>query len=155
MHMHRVTHSWRQMPYTGAVGSQSQRPGSMGVRCLAQGHLPAVSSPIFERWEWESNRQPSGYWTAAVWILFPRIETLNNLLSLTSACCELSIMCRPLLYRLIGQRILSAAGRKAAWIFWTDVTLNRGFLRMWLSHQQKKTNKSSFLSAGLHFPGAF
>ena len=27
------------MPYTGAVGSQSQRPGSMGVRCLAQGHL--------------------------------------------------------------------------------------------------------------------
>ena len=24
---------------------------------------PAVSSPIFEQWEWESTRQPSGYWT--------------------------------------------------------------------------------------------
>jgi len=25
--------------YTGAVGSQSQRPGSMGARCLAQGNI--------------------------------------------------------------------------------------------------------------------
>jgi len=24
---------------------------------------PAGSSPIFEQWEWESNRQPSGHWT--------------------------------------------------------------------------------------------
>ena len=64
-HMHTVTHSRRLMPYTGAVGSHSQ--------CLAQGHLghgrrwtdtpPAVSSLIFEWQEWESNRQPSNYWT--------------------------------------------------------------------------------------------
>ena len=36
------------------VGSQSQRPRSIGA---------LLSSPIFEWWEWESNRQPSGYWT--------------------------------------------------------------------------------------------
>jgi len=39
-HIHRVTHSWRQMPYPGAVGSHSQDPFT-GPReqCLAQGHL--------------------------------------------------------------------------------------------------------------------
>jgi len=34
------------MPYTGAVGSHSQCPGSMGVLCLAPGHLG--------RGEWEA-----------------------------------------------------------------------------------------------------
>jgi len=69
MHMHRVTH-W----YTRAVGSQLQRPGSMGVRCLAQGHLsrdkevnchPSSCQPTnpFLSGEWGLNRQPSGYWT--------------------------------------------------------------------------------------------
>ena len=53
---HTCTDSQRQMPYTGAVGSQSQRLGSMGVRCLAQGHLSRdkevncqVQVPIFVR----------------------------------------------------------------------------------------------------------
>jgi len=71
MHMLRVTHSWRQMPYAGAVGGHSQHPGSMRVWCLAQGHvgrgnpnLPAVSSPIFLSSE-SVNRTANcqSYWT--------------------------------------------------------------------------------------------
>jgi len=62
------------MPYTGAVGSQLQHLGSMGVQCLAQGHLshdkelpPLQLSPIFFlSGEWGSNHQPSGYWTTTL-----------------------------------------------------------------------------------------
>jgi len=46
--MHRVTHSWRQMPYTAAVGSQSQ--GAWGCGCSRTPRPatpPAVSPPIF------------------------------------------------------------------------------------------------------------
>ena len=54
-----------------SVGSHSQRPGSMGYGALLKGTSavtrrwtatpPAVSSPIFDWWEWGSNRQPSGW----------------------------------------------------------------------------------------------
>ena len=41
--------------------------GSMGAPRSWQGTInatpPAVSPPIFEWWEWESNHQPSGCWT--------------------------------------------------------------------------------------------
>ena len=72
MHMHRVTHSWRQMPYTKKLpGQHGGTVPCSGVRCLAQGHLgrgtevdchPSSSqfTNVFER---ESNCQPSGYWT--------------------------------------------------------------------------------------------
>ena len=71
-HLHRVTHSWKQMPYTGAVGSHSQRPGSKGG--LALGHLShgkevdwhPSSCQFHQSFEWrerESNHQPSGFWT--------------------------------------------------------------------------------------------
>ena len=56
MHMHRVTHSQRQMPYNGAVGSQSQRPG------LCVYNQPSSLSPVYStnsyktKCKWEQQR---------------------------------------------------------------------------------------------------
>jgi len=91
-------HKCRKKIYsnTGAVDSHLQRPGSMGVQCLSQGHLsrdkevnchassclPTGTSAVTRRWtatppavyppilllssEWGLNSQLSGYWTTTL-----------------------------------------------------------------------------------------
>jgi len=63
------TRTWIQMPYTlerwAAIFSTW---GAWGYGVLLKARRwtatpPAVTSPNFEQWDWESNRQPSGYWT--------------------------------------------------------------------------------------------
>jgi len=67
-HMHKVTHSWREMSYTlerwaaihsarGAWGYGALLKGTSAVARRWTATPPVVSSPIFEGWHWESTRQ--------------------------------------------------------------------------------------------------